>query len=1045
MVRFSCRVIANALAGAALLTCAGLRADFPTSTAALHGVSARPLHVDPEAAKALDDVRAAAREHRWAHAASLYKQFVSRYAFSLVATGPYCYENARDLAAAMAREWPVEVQAELSDAAASTDQQNQQPVRAPVLSQPILARWPGDTCIPVSATSPASQSVCSLWQRTLHEMNADTSSGRETQPVCLRIISVLATERHLLLQTRSQLIALDADTGRQKWLWEVNGLDHHGPQGHQHMISLPLLTDDGLYIAVAEHVPWSGMRVGLGRIDQRTGRPIWNIALFAINETPTEDYMAARLTPQAGEGQLVMSTCWGGKAHVQAADGHIVRTCTAPSYRDTGLATTQPAPVFPEKCGLNIGMGRVLVLDGARLTCTAEMQTALDLIQQRLAAEANDCMAHLALLRVRHQAGCSTAEAKQLVEGLLRCLGREPDNLDPWSQWLDWLCEEHRDGLLRSVFPDLTGSLDEAAQWPTQQAQWRLMLARRFDEMEASSEAITCLQQILERDELRTAALQPADIDRDSGSEAKRMLGDLLRRRPDQDLGDAVMRAEKLLEQSWAAEDTRGLRAVMERYPFTSAAGKACRKWAELARQQQPLHAAIILEQGYRDCAELRDPRTVEAIHAAYQEAGRYGAGLRWLTSIGLCASPTQPCESTPALPRRKIALRMPLAEMPARSATLLAGEDGYGEACQLELLFHEHQVSALDARNGSIAWSFPWRWNHMPMWSAPLACQWLLASRDTMTCLDGFSGQVAWSRRSGKETEDLPNVTTSAQPLPMQAFWPSLLIRVHDKNEAVAIATLDGRVLWRRRLAHPCQSGLTVDPWHFAYITQAEAGYQIVVADAGTGEETALADWIATGRPDWLGFLSSGALLAVGSDLAVAYDPKLGSVLWKQARLIHTPAGILVGTQAVYLPCNDGSVEALALNDGSSLWRRETLPGSQPRRMLGDVDAICVVDARSAVVLVAKDGRVAARSTLSPDQSIEAVAWTAEQLLVVSSEPDADARVLKLLALDRGSSPAQSSFHVLAVLGRAKDVRAVQFGSTALFVQDGDQVRVWQ
>jgi outer membrane protein assembly factor BamB len=315
-------------------------------------------------------------------------------------------------------------------------------------------------------------------------------------------------------------------------------------------------------------------------------------------------------------------------------------------------------------------------------------------------------------------------------------------------------------------------------------------------------------------------------------------------------------------------------------------------------------------------------------------------------------------------------------------SSPVVAGNRVFAAGCQNDLGGYTGLLACIDADSGKPLWQVTQAGDEplRPFFSSPaLSCdgkylvigQGLHTDRDcSLLCLDAATGRLRWAVKTTLHIESSPAIFRDMVVVGAGAIEGPDGKPVGDPGFVLAVRLEDGKEFWRQPVNDP-ESAPAVDESGTVYIGSGFNG-NAVVAIRGDSEEQLRAkklDRIAWRTPielpatcpitlaEDLVIAGAGNSDVVHSNrnargLVVAMDRKTGAIRWQVSFADAVLGAIACRDGIVICPSRTGEVTALAVRDGSVLWRTR-VSGSAP------VLAGCALTGRR-VYAVASDGYLA-------------------------------------------------------------------------------------
>jgi outer membrane protein assembly factor BamB len=315
-------------------------------------------------------------------------------------------------------------------------------------------------------------------------------------------------------------------------------------------------------------------------------------------------------------------------------------------------------------------------------------------------------------------------------------------------------------------------------------------------------------------------------------------------------------------------------------------------------------------------------------------------------------------------------------------SSPAVAGRHVFAAGCQNDLGGYTGLLACIDAQTGKPVWQVtqigdePLR----PFFSSPALSsdgknlvigQGLHTDRDcSLLCFDAATGRLRWAVKTTLHIESSPAIFGDMVVVGAGAIEGPDGNPVGDPGFVLAVRLEDGKELWRQPVNDP-ESSPAVDEDGTTYIGSGFNG-NAVVAIRGDSEEQLRAkklDRVAWRTPLELPatcpITLAGDLVIAGAGnsdvvhsdrnargLVVAMDRKTGAIRWQASFGDAVLGAIACRGGSVICPSRTGEVTALAVGDGSVLWRTR-VSGNAP------LVAGCAM-AEQRIYAVASDGYLA-------------------------------------------------------------------------------------
>jgi outer membrane protein assembly factor BamB len=293
-------------------------------------------------------------------------------------------------------------------------------------------------------------------------------------------------------------------------------------------------------------------------------------------------------------------------------------------------------------------------------------------------------------------------------------------------------------------------------------------------------------------------------------------------------------------------------------------------------------------------------------------------------------------------------------------SSPLVAGKRVFIAGCQSDLGGYTGLLACVDADTGNPLWRITEIKEDLllPFFSSPALTpdgkylvigQGLHTDRDcSLLCFDAATGQVRWSIKTTLHIESSPAIFGDVVVVGAGAIEGTDGKPVGDPGFVLAVRISDGKELWRQAVADP-ESSPAFDDGGMVYIGSGINGNAVLAIRSESKEELGRQklDRIAWRTPMPLPITSpitlSGDFLIVGagngdfvhsnrnaSGLVAALDRKSGEIRWQKTFDDAILGKICARDGTLLCPMRTGEVVALALADGSVLWRSR-ISGTAP------------------------------------------------------------------------------------------------------------------
>ena len=324
-------------------------------------------------------------------------------------------------------------------------------------------------------------------------------------------------------------------------------------------------------------------------------------------------------------------------------------------------------------------------------------------------------------------------------------------------------------------------------------------------------------------------------------------------------------------------------------------------------------------------------------------------------------------------------------------SAPVVSGKRVFTAACQSDLGGYTGLLACLDAETGKPIWEITQKGDDVlrPFFSSPALTQdgkylvigqGLHVDRDcSLLCFEAATGKLRWEVKTSLHIESSPAIHGDMAVVGAGAIEGRDGKPTGDPGFVLAVRISDGKELWRQPVNDP-ESSPAIDENGTVYIGSGFNGSAVVAMRGEPDEQLKAAKlerilWrMPVAHPIVSAIAVTGDLVIAGggnSDavhsnqnaqgLVVALDRKTGQIRWQTPFEDSVLGGSACREDRLVCPVRTGEVAALALKDGSVLWRTH-ISGNTPI-IAGCAFTGSRVYAMSSdgylAVLGAKDGKV--------------------------------------------------------------------------------------
>jgi len=279
-------------------------------------------------------------------------------------------------------------------------------------------------------------------------------------------------------------------------------------------------------------------------------------------------------------------------------------------------------------------------------------------------------------------------------------------------------------------------------------------------------------------------------------------------------------------------------------------------------------------------------------------------------------------------------------------------GNRVFAAGCQTDLGGYTGLLACLDRDTGKPIWQVTEiRWEPLrPFFSSPAVTgdgksivigQGLHADRDcSLLCFDAQTGQLRWAVKTTLHIESSPAISGDLAVVGAGAVEGRDGRPVGDSGFCLAVRISDGKELWRVPVVDP-ESSPAIDGEGVVYIGSGFNGAAVVAIRTQTDEELSAKGlervaWRTPVAHPVTGpiTLAGDVVLAGGGNsdmvhsnrnaqgLVIAMDRRTGAILWQTPFDDAVLGGVACREGVLICPVRTGEVAALALKDGSVLWR---------------------------------------------------------------------------------------------------------------------------